>query len=103
MHDYFLFFQTFLRFSRRTVLIFLTGINFINRNLLLRRKPSHTGESGLGLRGQSVAVCFEVENAFLGINYFPGAIAHQPNAALGAPMVFVIVFLALKWRISFLC
>lgn len=53
--------------------------------------------------GQGVTVCFQDNSAFLGINYFPGAVAPHPDAVLRTPMVFVIVFVFLKWPISFLC
>lgn len=86
-----------------TVLIFLTGTNFINRKLFLRRR-CRTRLSGVSASVAKVLLFASgTRTLFLGINYFPGAIAYQPDAELEAPMVFVIVFLALKWPISFLC
>lgn len=50
---------------------------------------------------QGVTVCFQVNSNVVGVNYSPGASRPQPDGVRETPMVFVIVFLVLKWPISF--
>ena len=50
---------------------------------------------------QGVTVCFQVNSTVVGVNYFPRASTPKPDEVRETPMVFVIVFLVLKWPISF--
>lgn len=94
--------QTFLFLSFSTIVSMCVSINFANRTFLRRRLWS-TVEWCLGLLGQGGLY---PGKGFLVLVIVPGAFPYQPASQcweVKIPMVFVIVFLALKWPISFLC